>query len=175
MGPIRLMFSRPIESHRSYRSHPLAAPTARQTGPRGNALNVPPPSSFPAHSSLSIGPPYQRIIEPTPTLVLLPLRKRTQTNHVLGQKQSAYRSSLHLHRRRRLVGPRSNGGSGGVGRVPGTRIQFNSGLSRLDSHCQRCLSDRRSNDAIDQWFRTASAADRQTLSNSNYFHHCLRR
>lgn len=162
-------------------SHPLAAPTARHTRPRGNApLYVCPPlgswllAPLP-HPSLSIGPPYQRIIEPTPTLVLMPLRKRTQTNHVLGQEQSAYRSSPHLHRRRRLVGPRSNSGSAGVGWVPGTRIQFNSGLSRLASHCQRGLRDRRSNNAIDRWFRTASAADRPTLSNSNYFHHCLRR
>jgi hypothetical protein len=118
--------------------------------------------------------PYQRIIEPNPTLVVTGFKKRSQRNHVLGPEQSGYRSSSYLHRRRRLVGPRSSGRSGRVSWLPGNRIPDNSGLSRLASNSQHRLSDRRCNDALDQRFRTSSAADRQTLPNSDYFHHCLR-
>jgi hypothetical protein len=102
-------------------------------------------------------------------------RNGLKTNHVLGQEQSAYRSSPHLHRRRRLVGPRSNRGADGVDWVSGSRIQFNRRLPGMASHCQRRLPSRRCNDAVDQWFRTSSAADRQSVSYSNYFYHRLRR
>jgi hypothetical protein len=125
-----------------------------------------------AYSRLST--PYQRIIEPNPSLVLTGFKKRSQGNHVLGPEQSKYRSSPYLHRRRRPVGPRSDGRAGRVSWLSGNRIPCHSGLSRMASNSLHRLSDRRRNDAHDQRFRTSTIADRQRLSNSDYFYHGLR-